>query len=230
MLASSGGRDEAQGELETRDGLDYPEIINLGDSSRSSAAGRTDTDDIDDGCSSVSLATSKILGTHSDSDWEFVPDLSAEFPSLVKATPEKNVVVDESINISDDGNSAETKIVHVSKEKSSTESTEASQPPVKPETPILDASFIKQGLFGCHTDSCLMQDEDSNLLTTYMSEKEFRDYGHVRSGKYFLPLPPNLTALAKRSGLLSRLIFISFADPCGATYKWCFPTVHMLRY
>ncbi len=49
MSASSGGRDEVQGESETRDGSDSPEIVEIGDSS----AGRTNTIDLEDGCSSV---------------------------------------------------------------------------------------------------------------------------------------------------------------------------------
>ncbi len=97
-------------------------------------------------------------------------------------------------------------------------------------TLILDVSIVKPALFGSHTNNHLMQDKNSNLLVTYMYKKEFKDNGHVRSGKYFLPLSPNLTVIARRSSLLSSLIFMSFTDPCRATYQSCFPTAPMLRY
>ncbi len=70
----------------------------------------------------MSLASSKILGTHSDVDEDFDLELPTVFLSPVKATPEKDVVVDETITIADNGNSME---------KSSTNSAEASQPPPK---------------------------------------------------------------------------------------------------
>ncbi len=58
MSASYGGRDEPQGELENRDSSDSP--VKQDNRFRSPAARRTD---VDDGVSSVSSASSKILGT-----------------------------------------------------------------------------------------------------------------------------------------------------------------------
>ncbi len=75
-----------------------------------------------------------------------------------------------------------------------------------------------------------MQDEDLNLPGIYMCKKEFQDKGHIRSGNYYLPLAPNLTQVARRSGLLTSLIFMAITDPCAATYQQCMPSVPMLRY
>ncbi len=92
MSASSGGRDQAEGDLETRNGLDSPKLDNPANNSRSPAASRTD---LDDGSTSVSSASSRILATHSDVDKDFYPDLTKVFPSPVKVTPEKDVVIDK---------------------------------------------------------------------------------------------------------------------------------------
>ncbi len=109
-------------------------------------------------------------------------------------------------------------------------STEASQPQAKSEPPIPDVSFVKPALCGSHTNSYLTQDKDSNILITYVCKKEFQDNGHIRSGKYFLSLSPNLTEVAKKSGLLIYLILMAMTYPCAATYQWCIPSVPMLRY
>ncbi len=68
-----------------------------------------------------------------------------------------------------------------------------------------------------------MQDEDLAILVTYLSKNEFKEHGYIRSRKYYLPFAPNLTLMAKRSGLLTSLITKSFRDPCGAT-------IPMLKY
>ncbi len=57
------------------------------------------------------------------------------------------------------------------------------------------------------------------MLVTYLSKNEFQENGHIRVRKYFLPLAPNLTLLAKGSGLLLSLIVKFFKDPCGATFN-----------
>ncbi len=74
MAASPAGSEEALGEIETRDGSDTPKNEVEGGSPRSITAGRTETEDVDDGCSSVSSVTSNIRGTHSDVEGDFDPD------------------------------------------------------------------------------------------------------------------------------------------------------------
>lgn len=76
-------------------------------------------------------ATSNILGTHSYFEGDIDPDLPTEFPSIIKATPEKDVVIDEAKTVADEGNSE--KILLVQTEKSSMESAEASKPAATPE-------------------------------------------------------------------------------------------------
>ncbi len=110
------------------------------------------------------------------------------------------------------------------------ERAEASQPQAKREPPIPDVPIVKSALFGSHTDSHLTQDEDSNLLITYVCKNEFKENGHIRSGKHFLPLAPRLTEVARKSGLLTSLIVVAMTDPCAATYQWCMSSVPMLRY
>ncbi len=110
-------------------------------SPRSITACRMETEDIDDGCSSVNSATSKILGTLSDIEGDFDLALPTEFPFPVKATLEKDVVVEQSNPVVGDGKSE--KIVPASTEKSSTESTEASKPTTTLEIIIPVAAVAK---------------------------------------------------------------------------------------
>ncbi len=81
-----------------------------------------EVENLNDGCSAVSSAILKILGTLSDFEGDFDPALPTKFPSLVKATLEKDVVVEESNPVVDDEKSE--KIVMASTEMSSTESAQ----------------------------------------------------------------------------------------------------------
>ncbi len=49
----------------------------------------------------------------------------------------------------------------------------------------------------------------------FYTKDNFRDAGHVRSWKYYLPDSPNCTVLAQRSGLLTDLIKKAYVSPCG---------------
>ncbi len=223
ITVTSWGREEACAELETREGSDSTKYELLGNTTRSPADSWTEAEDIDDACSSVSSATSKILGTHSDSDRDFDPDLQTEYPSPVKYTTDKGVFIEETVIIADDGKSEETKIVPVSTEKSSTDNGEASQPQAESETPSLDTSYVNTVLLDSLHDNYSTHEEDSNVLTTHMCKKEFIDHGHVSSGKYFLPWAPNLTKLAKRSGLLSSLIINVIHGPLQSHLSMVLP-------
>ncbi len=46
-----------------------------------------------------------------------------------------------------------------------------------------------------------MQEENNVLLTTMVMKEDFNENGNVTSGKYYLPLAPNLTALANVKGI-----------------------------
>ncbi len=99
-----------------------------------------------------------------------------------------------------------------------------------PETPKIDVGFINKSLITAILGNYLTQEEDSSMLVAYLSKNEFRDNGHIRSWKYYLPFAPNLTLLAKGSGLLTSLINKAKRDPCRAIYQWCHPTVPMVKY
>ncbi len=67
-------------------------------------------------------------------------------------------------------------------------------------------------------------------LVTIYTKRQFRDLGHNKSGKYYLPIIPNLTKLVRKSGLLSNLIFMAIMEPYTAQFQRCHPSVPMLRY
>ncbi len=68
-------------------------------------------------------------------------------------------------------------------------------------------------------DDYSTHEEDASKLVTFHDKDDFRVAGHVRSGKYFLTLPPNMTFLAKGSDLLSSFIKKSGITPCGAIFR-----------
>ncbi len=68
----------------------------------------------------------------------------------------------------------------------------------------------KEVLIEYFQDAYSTQEEDQFKFTTFYSKDGFRDAGYSRSGKYYLPDPPNSTELARKSDLLLGLISKAF--------------------
>ncbi len=184
----------------------------------------------DDDQSSVSSSHSKIFGYHSNEDKEeFDENLPTDYSLLGPPSPEKVEVIEDTVVV-EKRKSEATKTIPDSLMKSSKETTETSKAEGTPETPKIDVPFINKSIITTVLGDYLMQEEDSSMLVAYLSKNEFRDNGHIRSGKYYLPFAPNLNLLAKGSGLLTSLNNKAKRDPCGAIYQQCHPTVPMIKY
>ncbi len=61
------------------------------------------------------------------------------------------------------------------------------------------------------------------------TKKNFKDSGHLKSGRYFLPETPLLNNEASKSGLLRNLALMASVSPCAATYQRCYSEVPMVR-
>ncbi len=64
---------------------------------------------------------------------------------------------------------------------------------------------------------------------TMLMKKNFKDSGHLKSGRYFLPEAPLLYNKASKSGLSRNLALVASISPCVATYQHCYLEVLMVR-
>lgn len=107
------------------------------------------------------------------------------------------------------GDGKSEKIVPASTEKITTKSAEASKPTATSEILIPDITVVKPVSSSSQIDEYSTQEENSLLLVTIFTKREFQDLGHKESGKHYLPFCPNLTKLGRRSGLLFNWIFMA---------------------
>ncbi len=66
-------------------------------------------------------------------------------------------------------------------------------------------------------------------LKVMLTKKDFKDSGHLKSGRYFLPKMSLLTEEGNKSGLLKKLAVKASTDPCGASYQRCYSETPMIR-
>lgn len=183
-----------------------------------------------------------VPDTLSDRDDDFDPDLPTGFEEISQASPAKKTVVNEDTEEgkpakevpSHEGNSE--KIVPTDEGKTSkevpsaegnsekivlklatesTESAKVSKPKAKLEINV--PTTEEEILTRLHDDIFL---SDLNRLTM-LSKKQFKDAGHVKSGRYYLPEKGVLTAKGRKGGLLVSLSNVATFFPCAATYQRC---------
>ncbi len=63
-----------------------------------------------------------------------------------------------------------------------------------------------------------------------LTKEDFKDSGHLKSGRYYLPEAHLLTMEGRKSGLLANLTLTASVNPCGATYQRCYSETPMIRY
>ncbi len=171
-----------------------------------------------------------VPDTFSDMDEDFDPELPTEYGKFEQATHVKDVVVEKEIDNGksekklpfDDGK-FEKKVPALVK-KESTESAEASKPPAKPEIVIPLIAKEETDIL-IHNDKFLA---DLGCITM-LTKKNFKDSGHLKSGRYFLSEAPLLNNEASESGLLRNLAMMASVSPCAATYQRCYSEVPMVR-
>ncbi len=235
MVATVEGSEERLGELETRDGSDSPNVEKFEATEKSvesplrSTNGRTEddllgNDDNDDDGSSISSTHTVTMDTQSDNERPFNPELPTGFEEIDQTTPSKDVAIKDANAEVDEGKSEE--IVPELMDKSSTEDVEASKPLTKPQTLNIDKASIKVEPSSSRQDETKGL-EEHHLLLTMLTKKDFKDSGHFRSGRYFLP---EAIKKGRKSGLFTNLALMSAIYPCGETYQCCYLEVPMMRF
>ncbi len=61
------------------------------------------------------------------------------------------------------------------------------------------------------------------------SKEDFKKYGHLKSGRYYLPESPSLKGNGRKSGSITNLAAMSSVYSSGATYQHCYTEVPMFR-
>ncbi len=130
-----------------------------------------------------------MILTLSDDSSDFNPDLQTEYKPPSKANPEKDLVVVVTKHEIDEGKTE--KKIPESTTKSSTESSEASQ--LKTSTVALpsgQAIVTVESSSSRQDEAEKLQLEQSLHMITMITKKDFKNNGHEKSGRYYLPECP----------------------------------------
>ncbi len=166
-----------------------------------------------------------IMGTHSDDDLPFDPDLTTGYGETEQATPAKDPVIKDMTSEVDDRKSE--KIVPVSSFKEIMEGSESSKPCATPENVVVEKPVAND------KPTSSRQDEDkaaNDMLHIRMISKEdFTKYSHLKSGRYYLLEQPTHNDNGRKSGLITNLAAMMSVYPCGAIYQRCYTELPMFR-
>ncbi len=116
------------------------------------------------------------------------------------------------------------KIVPALEKEDSTKSAEVSKPTATSEVNT-SLTNSEESLHSLGDDSVHME----LGLKVMLTKKDFKDSGHLKSGRYFLPKIPVLTEEGNKSCLLRKLDVKASTDPCGASYQRCYSETPKIR-
>ncbi len=97
------------------------------------------------------------------------------------------------------------------------------------EAPPSGQSIVTVESSSIHQDEAEKVEESLHIITM-ITEKDFKDNGHEKSGIYYLPECPPYNKEGCKSGLYKSFSTMSSLYPCGATYQPCHPKVPMIRF
>ncbi len=127
--------------------------------------------------------------TLSDDKCDFNPDLPTEYKPPVETNAEKDLVIMVTKHEVDEGKTE--KKVPESTMKSSTQCSEASKLKKSMEAPQSGQAFVTVESSSSHQDEAeKLQLEQSFHMITMITKKDFKDNGHEKSGRYYLPECP----------------------------------------
>ncbi len=234
MSAATQGSEESCVEAETSNGSASTSSLELevtekssevapgstGDVSEEDLLSHSESDGNDGDALSDRSNTTMVPETHSDDDREFDPELPTEMELADQATPAKDVVVESENTDANDGKS-EKKVPT----KLTTESTESLTVVIKERLVVERENVEVETIIRLH-DEEFMKDLCHITMTT---KTQFKNSGHTKSGRYYLPEEPMLSKMGMSSGLLLNLTLMANFYPCGATYQRCFSETPMIR-
>ncbi len=238
MSTATQGSEESSVEAETSDGSASMSSLELDVTEKSTevtpeSTGEVTEEDLlslsevdgneGDALSDGSNAT-VVPETHSDDDREFDLELPTEMELAHQASPAKEVVV-TSENSDANNDKSEKKV------------------PTKPMTEITDSVMVEKSLIikkklvvereNVEVETVIrLHDEEfmKDLCRITMTTKsQFKNSGHIKSSRYYLPEGPMLSRMGMSSGLLVNLTSMANFYPCGATYQHCFSETPMIR-
>ncbi len=238
MLIATQGSEESGVKSTSRDGSDSPMIIDsLSPDVTPGSTGRgTDgvllgisdheNGDIFSDASSTPTITAESFSNHED---PLVPDLPTGQDEGIQASLAKELVVRKETEEGKTAKEVPSKEENSFKivpqlAKESTESAKVLKLEANPEistTPTMTDE----------TQVSLHGDKFLHDLThvTMLSKKNFKDSGHLKIGRYYLPELPLLRDKGNKSGLLRELASRASTEPCAASYQHCYSETTMIR-
>ncbi len=193
--------------------------------------GRTEDDLLvnDDDGASISSTHTVVMDTQSDDERSFDPDLPTGFKETDQTTPAKDVAIKSAHTEVDKGKSE--KKVPESTTRSSTESSEASKPKTSTDAPPSNQTIVNVESSSSHHDEVgILQLEQSLHMINMITKNDFKDNGHLKSGRYYLPESPPYNKEGCKLGLYANIATMSGCYPCDATYQQCPSKVPMIRF